>query len=299
MPNTKMNAMNWDDIRFFLAAARNGSLTGASHSIGSNQPTVGRRIDALEAALGMRLFQRHAQGLTLTDEGRRALHIAETMEEAALGFNRALGNGNEIQGKVGLALPEGLSAYVVAPRLSSLLGRHSRLEISLLPSSASADLIHGEADIAIRLFQPTENDLFARKVGHMEFGIYGSPAYLERHGNPRKRTELMRHQFIGYGERLRHSEESRWLEVAADGGRFLLRSDDTHTRLATAAAGLGLTVLPHFLAKKAQLRSVAMATTIPSRPIWLVVHRDLRNLARVRVTIDWLVEQLREAFPEV
>lgn len=299
MSNTKMNTINWDDIRFFLAAARHGSLTGASHSIGSNQPTVGRRIDALEATLEMRLFQRHAQGLTLTDEGRRVLHIAEAMEEAAQGFNRAMGNRNEIQGKVALALPEGLSAYIVAPMLSSLLGRYSQLEISLLPSSASADLIHGEADMAIRLFQPTENDLVARKVGEMNFGIYGSEAYLQRHGNPRSRTDLIRHQFIGYGERLRHSEENRWLETAAAGARFLLRSDDTHTRLAAATAGLGLTVLPHFLAEKVQLQSAVMATAIPPRPIWLVVHRDLRNLARVRVTIDWLVEQLRAAFPEV
>lgn len=298
MSNTKMNSMDWDDIRFFLAAARNGSLTGASHSIGSNQPTVGRRIDALEAALGTRLFQRHAQGLTLTDEGRRVLHIAETMEDAARKFNRAQEKENEIRGKIGLALPEGLSAHVVAPRLPGLLERYPRLEISLLPSSASADLVHGEADVAVRLFQPTENDLFVRKVGEMKFGIYGSKTYFERHGNPRAKTELLQHQFIGYGERLRHSEENRWLEVAAGAGRFPLRSDDTHTRLAAAVAGLGLTVLPHFLGEKTQLLAVAMSTSIPSRPIWLVVHRDLRNLARVRVTINWLVEQLREAFPE-
>lgn len=297
MSNTKMNSMSWDDIRFFLAAARNGSLTGASRSLGSNQPTVGRRIDALEAALGVRLFQRHAQGLTLTDEGRRVLHVAEAMEEAAREFSRT--RESEIRGRVGLALPEGISVHVVAPSLSSLLERYPQLAISLLPSSASADLVHGEADVAVRLFQPTENDLFARKVGEMKFGIYGSPSYFERHGNPSEKTELMEHQFIGYGERLRHAEENRWLEAAADGGRFLLRSDDTHTRLAAVVAGLGLTVLPHFLGEKTQLQALAMSTSIPSRPIWLVVHRDLRNLARVRVTINWLVEQLKEAFPEV
>jgi DNA-binding transcriptional LysR family regulator len=111
---------------------------------------------------------------------------------------------------------------------------------------------------------------------------------------PQEMEELVRHRFIGYGARLRLVDESRWLDEAAAGGRFLLRSDDTHARLAAAVAGLGLAVLPHFLARGEQLRPVAIAAVIPPRPIWLVVHRDIRNLARIRVVLDWLDGLLRE-----
>lgn len=298
MPNTKTHTMNWDDVRFFLAAARHGSLTGASRAMGSNQPTVGRRIDALETSTGVRLFQRHAQGLTLTDEGRRILNVAEAMEDAARALRLAPGKHDEVQGKIGLALPEGLSAYLIAPQLSTLIERHPGLDVSLLPSSASADLIHGEADLAIRLFLPVENDLSARKVGKMGFGVYASPAYFERYGNPRNEKELTQHQFIVYGEKCRHTEEGRWLEAVSSGCRLLLRSDDTHTRLAATVSGLGLTVLPHFLAEKVQLKPIAMATAIPPRTVYLVVHRHLRKLTRVRATLDWLVELLRETFPQ-
>jgi len=293
-----MHNFNWDDIRHFLAAARGGSLSAASRLLGGNQPTVGRRIDALEGALGVRLFQRHPKGLTLTDEGRYILHIAESMEEAALAMGRGWQGGTEIQGTVKLAVPEGLASHVIAPGLPLFLERYPRLDVVLLPSSASADLIHGEAEIAVRLFRPIEGDISARKVGEMEFGLYASRSYFASRGTPRNERELARHCFIGYGERLRQADESRWLEKTAKAERFAFRSDDTHARLAATIAGLGLAVLPCFLAERSGLRPAAIAAAIPPRPIWLAVHRDLRNLARVRVTVDWLGSLLQETFPK-
>lgn len=288
-----MDVMDWNDIRYFLAAARGGSLTAASRLLDCHQPTVGRRIDALERSLGVRLFQRHAQGLTLTDEGRGILGVAESMEEAARSLRRR-GEANEIRGSVSIASPEGLANHVIAPGLLKLHDDFPLLDVVLLPSSASADLIHGEADIAVRLFRPAEGDLVARKIGEMGLGLYGAGTYFERFGMPQEMGELMQHRFIGYGARLRHVDESRWLDEAVAGGRFLLRSDDTHARLAAAAAGLGLAVLPHFLARSAQLQPVALSAAIPPRPIWLVVHRDTRNLARIRVVLDWLDGLLSE-----
>lgn len=285
--------MDWNDVRYFLAAARGGSLTAASRLLGCHQPTVGRRIDALEQALGARLFHRHAQGLTLTDEGRGILGAAESMEDAARGLRHS-GDENEIRGSVSIASPEGLAIHVIAPGLLKLHEDFPLLDVTLLPSSASADLIHGEADVAVRLFRPAEGDLVARKIGEMGLGLYAARTYFDSFGMPREMTELRQHRFIGYGARLRHVDESRWLDEAAAGGRFLLRSDDTHARLAAAVAGLGLTVLPHFLARGAQLRPVAISAAIPPRPIWLAIHRDLRNLVRIRAVLDWLEGLLRE-----
>jgi DNA-binding transcriptional LysR family regulator len=284
--------MDWDDIRFFLAAARTGSLAAAARQLGSHQPTVGRRIDGLEKRLGVRLFQRHAQGLTLTDEGQRILLAAESMAEAAAALQRSSGfEDNEIRGSVRIAAPSGLAVHVVAPALPLLHERFPNLDVVLQPSASSADLTHGEADVAVRLYRPTAGELVVRRVGHMGFGLYGSPSYLQQHGSPRSTADLPQHAVIGYGVQLRHLEESRWLESMAKGARYLLRSDDTHARLAAAESGLGLGVLPHVLAQRSpRLQRVLETVDAPPKTIWLVVHRDLRHLARVRAVFDWLDE---------
>lgn len=287
-----MNKMDWDDIRFFLAAARTGSLAAASRQLGSHQPTVGRRIDGLEKRLGVRLFQRHAQGLTLTEEGQRIMQAAESMGEAAATLQRASSFEDEdIRGSVRIAAPSGLAMHVIAAKLPQFHERFPNLDVVLQPSVSSADLTHGEADVAVRLYRPTAGELVVRRAGNMGFGLYGSPDYLQQHGTPQNTADLPQHYFIGYGEQLRHLEESCWLESITEGARYLLRSDDTHTRLAATESGVGLAVLPHVLAQRSsQLQRVLKTEDAPLKTIWLVVHRDLRHMTRVRAVLDWLDE---------
>lgn len=287
-----MNKMDWDDIRFFLAAARTGSLAAASRQLGSHQPTVGRRIDGLEKRLGVRLFQRHAQGLTLTEEGQRIMQAAESMGEAAATLQRASNFEDEdIRGSVRIAAPSGLAVHVIAAKLPQFHERFPNLDVVLQPSVSSADLTHGEADVAVRLYRPTAGELVVRRAGNMGFGLYGAPTYLQQHGTPQSTADLPRYCFIGYGEQLRHLEESCWLESITEGARYLLRSDDTHTRLAAAESGVGLAVLPHVLVQRSsQLQRVLEAEDAPPKTIWLVVHRDLRHMTRVRAVLDWLDE---------
>ncbi|HEY0720179.1 MAG TPA: LysR family transcriptional regulator [Gammaproteobacteria bacterium] len=292
-----MNSLDWNDIRFFLAAAHSGSLAAASRQLGSHQPTVGRHIDTLEKRLGVRLFQRHAQGLTLTEEGQRILQAAEAMGDAAAMLHR-IGTleATELRGSVRIAAPSGLAVHLIAPHLPRFCERYPALDVTLQPSASSADLTHGEADVAIRLYRPDAEELVVRHVGAMGFGLYGSSAYLQQRGVPQQRSDMARHYFIAYGEQLRHLEENRWLETLAGDARFVVRSDDTHTRLAAAAAGVGLAVLPHILAQRfSQLQRVIEDAEVPSKPIWLVVHRDLRHLARVRAVLDWLMELFSES----
>lgn len=287
-----MNKMDWDDIRFFLAAARTGSLAAASRQLGSHQPTVGRRIDGLEKRLGVRLFQRHAQGLTLTEEGQRIMQAAESMGEAAATLQRASSfEDKNIRGSVRIAAPSGLAVHVIAAKLPQFHEHFPNLDVMLQPSVSSADLTHGEADVAVRLYRPTAGELVVRRAGNMGFGLYGSPTYLQQHGTPQRTADLPQHCFIGYGEQLRHLEESCWLESITEGARYLLRSDDTHTRLAAAESGVGLAVLPHVLVQRSsQLQRVLEAEDAPPKTIWLVVHRDLRHMTRVRAVLDWLDE---------
>ena len=287
-----MNKVDWDDIRFFLAAARTGSLAAASRQLGSHQPTVGRRIDGLEKRLGVRLFQRHAQGLTLTEEGQRIIQAAESMGEAAATLQRTSGFEDiDIRGSVRIAAPSGLAVHVIAAKLPQFHARFPNLDVVLQPSVSSADLTHGEADVAVRLYRPTAGELVVRRAGNMGLGLYGSPTYLQQHGTPQSTADLPQHCFIGYGEQLRHLEESCWLESITKGARYLLRSDDTHTRLAAAESGVGLAVLPHVLVQRSsQLQRVLETEDAPPKTIWLVMHRDLRHMARIRAVLDWLDE---------
>jgi DNA-binding transcriptional LysR family regulator len=295
-----MNNLDWDNIRFFLAAARTHSLSAASRALNSNQPTVGRHIDALEARLGLRLFQRHSTGLTLTEEGQRLLASAELMEEGAADMLRAGQlDANSLAGTVRIAAPEGLGVCVLAPSLHGLYQRYPLLDIVLEPSVASADLKRGQADIALRLFRPDSADLVSRRLGEMGFGLYASAAYLQRNGAPESADSLQRHAFVAYGDELKDQEENCWLEELMGRGRCLFRSDNTLARLSAVAAGVGIGVMPHLLmATQHNCVRILPQYEAPARTLWLVVHGDLRHVARVRAVMDFIGELIAGSLSE-
>ncbi len=285
-----MNNLDWDNVRYFLAAARSLSLSAASRALGSNQPTVGRRIDALETQLGVRLFQRHSGGLTLTEDGQRLLTAAEAMESGAAEVARASqADARALAGTVRVAAPEGLGVSVLAPRLPELYARHPALDIVLEPAVASADLKRGQADIALRLFRPEASDLVSRRLGEMGFGLYASTDYLARHGVPETVEALRRHVFVGYGDELKQQAENAWLLELAKDARCVFRSDHTLARLSAIAAGVGIGVMPHIvMAMQAGCVRVLPRHEAPARTIWLVVHGDLRQVPRVRAVLEFI-----------
>lgn len=291
-----MNYIDWDNIRFFLAAARTHSLSAASRALNSNQPTVGRHIDALEAQLGLRLFQRHSTGLTLTEDGQRLLASAELMEEGAADMLRASKRDiSALAGTVRIAVPEGLGVSVLTPRLPDLYKRYPLLDIVLEPSVASADLKRGQADIALRLYRPDSVDLVTRRLCEMGFGLYASAAYLERHGTPDSVDALAQHVFIAYGDELRDQAENAWLEEIMGRGRCVFRSDNTLARLSAVAAGVGIGVMPHLLmVAQPECVRILPQHDAPARTIWLVVHGDLRHVARIRAVMDFIGELFQD-----
>lgn len=292
-----MNNVDWDDIRYFLAAAHSGSLSAASRLLGSNQPTVGRRIASLEQSLGLRLFRRHRQGLALTDDGLRILESAMAMDAAAAGLQRAGPCADaELRGTVRIAAPEGLAVWLLAPALADLARTHPELDLVLQPSTASADLARGEADIAVRLYRPKAGDLVVHRLREMGFGLYASAKYLQRHGVPTSVAALNEHRLIAYGEQLSEHAENRWLVSLVANGRWVFKSDNTATRIATTEAGTGIAVLPHLLAAQfPSLQRILPDQEAPTRTIWLVVHRDLRHVARVRTVMEFLADVINRA----
>lgn len=292
--NSQMNNLNWDDLRYFLAAAETGSLSAAAKRLHSNQPTVGRHIDALESALGLKLFQRHKKGLTLTHECAWVLEQAQLMHSGVQSIQRLVeGDLQQLRGSVRLALPEGLCNEVIIPKLDAFYRQYPNLRLILNVSSRAADLTRGEADIAVRLFRPKDADLVARPLAPMAMGLYASRAYLQTHGLPENESDLWHHRIIGYGDELAGLPENVWLLDRANPAYRVLQSDSTSSRLRAAVCGLGVSVQPCALADAhPDLVRVLPQALLPDHEVWITYHRDLRHILRVRVTADFLVALL-------
>jgi len=290
MSHTSSNELDWDHLRFFLAVTETGSLSAAARRLRSNQPTVGRHIDALESALGLKLFQRHKQGLVLTHEGVSILEQAQRMRDGAVCIRRiADGDGHKPSGSVRLALPEGLCNEVLIPALKRFYRRHPSIRLILKVSPRAADIKRGEADVAIRLFRPREPDLVARQLAPMDMGLYASRAYLEEHGRPATAARLSEHRVIGYGEDLATLEENQWLMSHSLPENLILQSDNTTSRVRATESGLGISIQPCLIADhNPKLVRLLKNQSLPKHMIWITYHKDLRHAARTRAVVDFV-----------
>lgn len=280
--------LQWDDVRYFLALARLGSLSAASRSLDVEHSTVARRVEALERALGLRLFDRLPRGWTLTTEGEALVVQAKGLEDQAIAFSRAALGVASLAGTVRISAPPMTASHFLAPRLATLREAWPDIDLELIGESRDADLAHGEVDLALRLARPTAAGLAARALGRMGSGLYASPAHAVR--PPQEWV------FLGYDRSLGQVAQHTWLEGIADGRRFVLRSNDLAVLYQACRAGLGIALLPHFLARSdTALVAVPCDNAPPPRSLWLVVHPDVRRSPRVRAVADSLAEIIAAA----
>lgn len=284
-----MRGVNWDDLRHFLAAFRARSLAGAARELGCDYTTVGRRIASLEAALATTLFVRTPDGLTPTAAANELLPLAEQIERSASEIAvRAAGHDERAEGVVRVTCAEGFSAYVTE-QLAELRARHPELVVEVIADIRPLDLARGEADIALRMSPTAQKDLVARTLCEMPWRMFAAHAYVERRGAPSTVDDLRGHEVVGYDDSLAHVPGARWLAAHAAGATVAFRGNSMRAVLDAAAAGLGLTVLPHFLAsREPRLRTLA-PDILGSRTLSIVAHPDLNKVARVRVVIDAMV----------
>lgn len=289
-----MNSMNWDGFRYFLAAAESGSLSAAAKQLGSNQPTVGRHIDALEASLGIKLFQRSVRGLNLTPEGQFIYEQSKAIHHSVVKIRRLSQNDKqEVSGTVRLALPEGLAHEVLIPSLDDFYRLYPQVRLEINISSTTANLTRGDADVAVRLFRPQEKNLVVKFIGHMEMAVYASSAYQQNYRLPGKISELKQHRIIAYGHRQASLPENRWLLNHAGEMRCVMLSDSTMARINATRAGIGISVQPVALARQyGDLIPLFTKTDLSSHDVWLVYHQDLRNLSRINAINDFISERL-------
>ncbi len=282
----------WDDIRHFLALARSGSLLGAGRALGVEHSTVARRVGQLESGLGIRLFDRLARGWALTAEGADLLARAEAVEQEVLALHRAAAGLEPLSGVVRISAPPLLLSHLVVPGLRPLSAAHPGVVLELAGERREADLVRGEADIAIRLGRPTDASLVVRALGEISYGLYGLAGEVGRPGPEQV--------YIGFDDSMPDLPQKLWLDKHAGGRRFSMRSNDMATMLQAALGGFGIALLPDFLAAAhVGLRRLPSDTSPPVRPMFMVMHPDIRRSRRVRLIADHLTEALKAASPAV
>jgi DNA-binding transcriptional LysR family regulator len=280
---------DWEDIRHFATLAREGTLSAAARVLGVDHATVARRVAALEASTGLKLVDRRPRTTTLTEDGKRIAAVAAPMEEAAFALGRAAQAAKpRVDGVVTVSAPPNFASSVIAPRLIRLHHQHPGIRIRLIGEKRQASLSRREADVALRLLRPVETGLFVRRIGSFGFSLYGAPAYLEK-------TPPHAFAFIGYDPSMADSPQEIWLGTIIGERDVVLRTNDLETQVAAARSGLGLAALPHYLGDGDPLLQRHVVTQKPiSRDVWLVVHRDLRQVPAVRAVMEFLAGCMRQ-----
>jgi DNA-binding transcriptional LysR family regulator len=285
--------MNWDDARFFLAAARAGQISAAARRLGVDHATVGRRIAALEATMGARLLERRPTGCVLTTAGERFFETAERMESAWLRAQGEFAEGGvEMTGAVRIGAPDGFGTLFLAPRLGKFARRHPGLTLQLAPLPRVFSLSRREADIAVTLERPQEGRLAARKLVDYTLGFYASPAYLAQAGAPTALEDLAGHTLVTYVQDLIFSPVLNFLPDVF-GPRFRrveCASALAQTEAARGGAGIGV-LHDYAAAADPSLRRVLPELSF-ERAYWLVTHADSRDLMRVRAAADFIAEEV-------
>jgi DNA-binding transcriptional LysR family regulator len=278
---------DWEDLRHFVVLAREGTLSAAARLLGVDHATVARRVAALEADTGLKLIDRRARNYQLTDDGKRIAATAMPMEEAAFAVGRAVQAAKPgLRGEVSISSPPSLANALIAPQLFRLRHRHPGIRIKLIGEKRAASLNRREADVALRLSRPQEPGLIARKIGSLGFSLYGASAYL-------KQTPRHALAFIAYDDSMDDASQQKWLQTIA-GNEIVLRTNDLENQAAAARTGVGLAVLPHFLGDPDPgLERYDVTPAPPSRDVWLLVHRDLRQTPLVRAVMEFLTDCIK------
>jgi DNA-binding transcriptional LysR family regulator len=281
--------LDWDDLRYFLEAARAGTLAGAARKLGTEHTTVGRRLAALERALGAALVLRGPDGLRLTALGERLLPSAEQIERTILSL-RDLAETGVV--RVRLAVPSGF-ARLFAAGLGALRSRHPDLLLEIVSGARVVDLEQSEADLAVRGAPVDDSDLVARRLCVVGWSLYAAPSYLARRPAPESLDDLGGHDLVGFHQSIAQTPPARWLEERAAHARVVLRSREMTDMVAGASSGLGLAVLPCVLADAEAGLVRLTAEVLATRTLSLVYRREMRLSAPVSAVIDFVFEIIR------
>jgi molybdate transport repressor ModE-like protein len=290
---------NWDHLRSLLAVARQGSLSAAARTLGVEHSTISRHIGTLEQHGGARLVERRSDGVRLTAAGERLLAAAEDIESRLYSAREEIGEGDlRISGAVRIGAPDGVGSFFLAPRLAGLGKAHPDLVIQLVAMPRVFNLSKREADLAIVLSVPEHGRVVTRKLADYGLGLYASASYLGESAPISTVGDLASHRFINYIDDLIYTPQLDYLDEVVRGARANFHSSNIIAQVNATIAGYGLCVLPHFLARRfAELEPVLPEVVRLKRTWWLLIHEDQKDLARVRLVVDFLVREFSGSAP--
>lgn len=293
--------LDWDDLRFFLALARHGSLSAAARDLHVAQSTMGRRLASLEASLGVRLLNRTPEGYVATQAGEGVRARAERLEQEAMALERDVGGRDtRMAGLVRVTCAETVATHILAPCFASLHMQQPDLMIELIPNPRELSLSMREADISLRLKRPDQHDLVVRRVGSLGFGLFASSSYLERHGDLDFEGGCPGHYLITQLEDIQDATQTAWLADLAPRARVAMQTSSHEAAVSAAIHGGGLACLARFRAdKEGGLVRLDVPSRIPSADMFLVVHRDNRQTPRIRVALTHITEWVRRRAGEL
>lgn len=291
------NNFDWRLVRSFLAALEQGSLLGAARVLKASQPTVGRHVAELEAQLGVLLFERTGRGLMPTPMALRLAESARAMESGADQLARSVSGAEAgISGSVRITASQPVACYLLPPILAQMRQALPEVQVELVASNAVSNLLRREADIALRMVQPDQASLVAKRIGKVTISAYAHRDYLRRRGTPRQMADLLGHELVGSDrdETMLRGFASFGFPVAREA--FAFRSDDLIAYWEAVRAGLGVGFLADYLARgDSHLVPLLPMIKIPPLPIWLTVHREIRTSRRIRAVYDFLGQAVPNA----
>lgn len=296
--STQPNTPDWNHIRAFLATAETGSLSAAARSLGLTQPTLSRQVAALEEDLGIMLFERIGRTLELTTAGVELLEHTKHMGEAANMFAlTASGQSQSIEGEVRITASDIFSTHLLPSFIRKLEEAAPNLRVDIVAANDIRDLMRREADIAIRHVRPEQPDLIAKLVVNAKASLYASDSYLQKHGTPTTREDLIDHRFISFGSSEEMISYLKGVDIHIEPDNFYLGSENGLVAWQFVLEGLGICIMDDLVASASpNIRKLIQSDELVEFPVWLVTHRELHTSRRIRLVYDMLAEHLKELY---
>lgn len=286
-----MENLSWDDLRVLLAVHRAGSLLGAGRSLGLSTSTTGRRLEALEAAVGEKLVHRTQSGTQLAPAAVRLVQLAQELEHGLRAQQR---DKQRVAGTIRISVPDGMAVHV-ARVLLALQYQHPGIDLELVGENRMVDVAKREADLAVRLVRSTSNLVVEKRLATLRFGLFASADYVRRHlpEGRLRREDASTHTFVGLDSRWKGLPHEQWM-VALGATRFAFRSSSIEAIVEAVRRGAGLAALVEQDARHAELVRVGTDTVGPTQPLYLIYHRDLRNAPHVRAAVSSIEAHVRD-----
>ncbi|USD68028.1 LysR family transcriptional regulator [Vibrio sp. SCSIO 43136] len=291
--NNKIGEINWQSWAYFVATAETGSLNQAADRLQISQSTLSRQLVALEQSLGHSLFNRSTQGVTLTEYGALLLEEATTMQQSADRLQRLVcGERNALSGTIRLSVNEIIAQYYLPKILPKFLADYPDMKVEVEVTNQASNIDKRDADIAVRMFPPTQVDLVSRHLFGIPLGIFASRSYLDTVPTPRDVNDLFELRVLGYDRDSQIEQGARKLGWDVSNEDFKFRCDFMPIQLELARHGGGIVFAHKGLALSLGLTEIDIDVTLPELPVYLVCHRDVQHNKKIRVMMDFLAKYL-------